>query len=271
MRREPRHSSLQSRLVSGGYGKASRNAQSFLVLLVALTALTLALSGCGSDQSKPDIENANNGSIGPGDISGATGKSDSGGATGGANAKPVTCEAVKQPQPSVANLQKPKEQLNQSKTYLATFTTTCGDFTVTLDVKRNPVTATSFAQLVDRGVYNMTWFHRVVKDFLIQGGDPFGNGTGTIGYQVVEEPNGKYKVGSVLMAKGGSDPAGMSSSQFFVVIGKSATKLPHDYAIAGRVTAGMNVVQYISGYANNDANGLPSKAVIVKSTKLTKQ
>jgi cyclophilin family peptidyl-prolyl cis-trans isomerase len=133
--------------------------------------------------------------------------------------------------------------LDPSKTYTATVETNLGTFAFSLDVKDSPCTTSSFAQLVRQHFYDGLIFHRIVPGFVIQGGDPNGNGTGGPGYTVVDTPpsDASYTRGVVAMAKTGTDPAGTSGSQFFVVTGANAG-LPPQYALLGKVTSGLNVV-----------------------------
>jgi peptidyl-prolyl cis-trans isomerase B (cyclophilin B) len=201
-------------------------------------ALVLAVSGCGGDDTSAGTD-----------------------AQG--------CQDVQQPNAKPVTVSKPTKSLDASKTYTATFATTCGNFSVKLDVKNNPITASSFANLVSHGVYDDTWFHRIIPDFVVQGGDPQGSGMGDAGYDVVEKPKGEYKIGTVAMAKGGADPAGTSSSQFYIVIGEQGVGLPPDYAIAGEVSSGEDVVEKIAGHGSADGSGTPTSAVIVKKATLT--
>ncbi|MFY9264668.1 MAG: peptidylprolyl isomerase [Solirubrobacterales bacterium] len=180
------------------------------------------------------------------------------------------CKPAKRPPAKTVSLKKPKKALDPAKDYFVDFKTNCGDFTVKLDVENNPKTAASFAQLATAGVYDDTWFHRIVADFVIQGGDPAGTGTGDAGYKVVERPRGKYKIGTVAMAKAGNEPPGSSGSQFYVVTGQQGVSLPPEYAIAGRVTDGDETVQIIAGYAGGATGeaGKPSGAAVVKKAVL---
>ena len=97
------------------------------------------------------------------------------------------------------------------------------------------------------GYYNDLTFHRVVAGFVIQGGDPNGNGTGGPSWQIVEPPpaNLRYTKGVVAMAKGPSAPSGTSGSQFFIVTGSNVS-LPPVYALVGHVVSGENAVEAIS-------------------------
>ncbi len=93
------------------------------------------------------------------------------------------------------------------------------------------------------GFYDGTIFHRVIKDFMIQGGDPLGNGTGGPGYTFNDEPfDGEYVRGTVAMANSGPNSNG---SQFFI-IHKDYTQLPKNYVIFGKVVEGMDVVDKIA-------------------------
>jgi len=124
--------------------------------------------------------------------------------------------------------------------------TNCGTFVIRLAVKTAPNTAASFVSLVRSHFYDGTVFHRIVPDFIIQGGDPTASGTGGPGYTVVDRPRAgtQYLFGTVAMAKTQAEPAGMSGSQFFVVTGADAG-LPPDYAVLGDVVAGADVVRRI--------------------------
>ena len=116
-------------------------------------------------------------------------------------------------------------------------------------------------------IVNGTTFHRIVKDFVIQGGDPAGTGEGGPGYAVVEAPPSDltYDKGVVAMAKTQTDPAGASGSQFFVVTGDGAAQLPPDYALLGKVTSGMDTVDKINGVQADPNTGQPAFTVVIKS------
>jgi cyclophilin family peptidyl-prolyl cis-trans isomerase len=136
--------------------------------------------------------------------------------------------------------------LDSARPYTATVETNVGAFAFTLDVKDSPCTTSSFAQLVRRHFYDGLIFHRIVPGFVIQGGDPNGNGTGGPGYTVVDTPpsDASYTRGVVAMAKTGTEPPGTSGSQFFVVTGADAG-LPPQYALLGKVTRGLPIVLHI--------------------------
>ena len=145
--------------------------------------------------------------------------------------------------------------------------TSCGTFAITLDVKQAPKTTASFASLAGKGFYDDTTFHRVIEGFVIQGGDPQGNGQGGPGYKVVEAPprNAKYTSGVVAMAKTEIEDPGTSGSQFFVVAGPDA-QLPPDYAVLGKVSSGMNVVETIDAVPTGPGDQPIDPVVIKKIT-----
>jgi cyclophilin family peptidyl-prolyl cis-trans isomerase len=142
---------------------------------------------------------------------------------------------------------RPTAQLDPSRSYTVRLVTNCGDIVIQLAVKEAPKTASSFAHLVDLGYYNGLTFHRVVPDFVIQGGDPNGNGSGGPSWTVVEPPPAtlRYTMGVVAMAKTSSAPSGSSGSQFFIVTGANVG-LPPVYALVGHVVSGERAVQAIA-------------------------
>jgi cyclophilin family peptidyl-prolyl cis-trans isomerase len=153
--------------------------------------------------------------------------------------------------------------LDPAKTYTVEVRTNLGAFSFALDVKDSPCTTSSFASLVRKKFFDGTRFHRIVPGFVIQGGDPTGQGTGGPGYTVVDTPpaGAKYVRGVVAMAKTGAEPPGTAGSQFFVVTGTDAGLGP-DYALLGKVTKGLAVVERI-GRLGNPANEHPTRRVVV--------
>ena len=142
-----------------------------------------------------------------------------------------------------------------------------GPATIAFYYDAAPNTVAAFQSLAENGFYDGLTFHRVVPEFVIQGGDPAGNGTGGPGYSVREAPpsDQAYTAGVVAMAKAGDEPPGTSGSQFFVVTGDD-TGLPPEYAVAGEVTEGMDVVDAIEALGTGD--GPPSQPVVIESAKL---
>jgi cyclophilin family peptidyl-prolyl cis-trans isomerase len=159
--------------------------------------------------------------------------------------------------------------LDPSKTYTVTLQTNEGAFSFDLDVKDSPNTTASFAALVKRGFFDGLTFHRIVPGFVIQGGDPNGDGTGGPGYTTVDVPpsDAAYTRGVVAMAKGGAEQPGTSGSQFFVVTGADA-RLPPDYALLGKVTKGLDVVEKI-GRLGDPSTEQPTKKVTIEKATLS--
>jgi cyclophilin family peptidyl-prolyl cis-trans isomerase len=160
-------------------------------------------------------------------------------------------------------------------TQTATITTNFGDITVALDNGRAPKGAERFAKLSNDGFYDGLTWHRVVPDFVIQGGDPKGDGTGGSGDSVVAEvPTDNYPLGSLAAAKTGTDPAGTFDSQFFIVTGSGGSSLPNDYARFGCVTSGLEVAQQIEHLAPDTGDGPPTDTatidkVVISATPAT--
>lgn len=164
---------------------------------------------------------------------------------------------------------KPSVKLSASKDYVVTMKTNCGEIKIALDVKRAPKTAASFASLVDKGFYDGLIFHRVLADFVIQGGDPLGNGQGGPGYNIVEKPPSdlRYKRGIVAMAKAGVDPSGASGSQFFIVTAQDAG-LPPDYALVGKVKSGFGAINRIIAEPVDGPAGVPLNPVVIETATI---
>ena len=214
--------------------------------------LSLALSACGSsDDSKPaDIP--------------------SGGETTQATTPDSTaagCKQVDKPAPKPdGGAKKPAGPLDDSKTWTLEFQTSCGNFTVTLDLDSAPNASASMVSLANAGFFKNTAFHRIVPDFVIQGGDPTGKGTGGPGYSTVDPPppDTTYTKGVVAMAKTGAEKPGTAGSQFYVVTGADAG-LPPDYAAIGKVTGGLDVVEKIGALGGADEQ--PTQTVVLYDVK----
>jgi len=158
--------------------------------------------------------------------------------------------------------------LDPAKTYKVTMETNKGDFTITLDQAQSPNATASVVDLVNKGFYDGLKFHRIVPGFVIQGGDPNGDGSGGPGYSTVDTPpaDAKYTHGVVAMAKSAAEPAGTAGSQFFVVTGEDVG-LPPDYAIIGTVTDGLEVVDEIGKLGGADE--LPTEDVTIEKATVT--
>ncbi len=144
-----------------------------------------------------------------------------------------------------------------------TMETNRGSIVIELFDKEMPVTAGNFRSLVDKGFYNGLVFHRVIKDFMIQGGDPRGDGTGGPGYSIKDEfsKNNRNDRGTISMANAGPNTGG---SQFFINLVNN-NYLDKQHPVFGKVVKGMEVVDAI-GSARTDRSDRPlEKAYIVKA------
>jgi peptidyl-prolyl cis-trans isomerase B (cyclophilin B) len=181
------------------------------------------------------------------------------------------CLPASPPKGTERTAQKPTKLLPAGKTYDAVIKTNCGSFTIRLDTKTSPNTTASFASLVRKGFFNGTVFHRIVPDFVIQGGDPTGTGQGGPGYSTVDKPpaNTLYTHGVVAMAKTGTDPPGTSGSQFFVVTTEDA-QLPPDYAVLGTIVSGIDTVDKVGelGDPASGGDGTPTETVELQKATL---
>jgi cyclophilin family peptidyl-prolyl cis-trans isomerase len=126
----------------------------------------------------------------------------------------------------------------------ATFDTNQGTIELELFDEDAPKTVANFVELAGKGYYDGLTFHRVIPDFMVQGGCPRGDGTGGPGYEFEDEPNQHRVVrGALAMANRGPDTNG---SQFFIVTADECPWLDGKHTVFGRVTAGMDVVDAIS-------------------------
>jgi peptidyl-prolyl cis-trans isomerase B (cyclophilin B) len=124
-----------------------------------------------------------------------------------------------------------------------------------------PKTVDNFVRLARTGFYDGVTFHRVIPDFMIQGGDPTGTGSGGPGYTFDDEINDrKVERGAVAMANAGPNTNG---SQFFIVTTESASWLDGKHTVFGKVTSGMDVVDAISA-VSRDARDKPHEPVIIE-------
>ncbi len=138
----------------------------------------------------------------------------------------------------------PDFEIDASKIYRTTITLDAGTITMDLDPALAPSTVNNFVALARRGYYDGLTFHRVVPDFVIQGGCPEGTGTGGPGYKFRDEPvTAEYTLGAVAMANAGPNTNG---SQFFICIDDCTRKLAKSYNLFGYVTEGMDVALGVS-------------------------
>lgn len=133
-------------------------------------------------------------------------------------------------------------EIDKTKNYQAVVETDAGIFKIELNAGQTPITVNNFVALARRKFYNSTLFHRIINGFMIQGGDPQGNGTGSPGYTFADEPfAGEYTRGTVAMANSGPNTNG---SQFFIM--HQDNQLPKNYVIFGKVIYGMEVIDKIA-------------------------
>ncbi len=225
---------------------------------LAALALAMGLAACGGDDG------------GSADA-GATATAAAGTVT---NAEGVTCSAAEPDPPADPKTYDapPPMTIDASKTYTATIATSCGDIVIDLDAKAAPNTVNNFVFLAREGFYDGLTFHRVVPGFVIQGGDPAGDGTGGPGYTFADElPDDGYPEGSVAMANSGP---GTNGSQFFIVTG-DASFLPNSYSRFGTVTQGLDVATTIEKFADPDADPgdpasqVPTSTIWIDSVTIT--
>jgi peptidyl-prolyl cis-trans isomerase B (cyclophilin B) len=205
------------------------------LLAVALAVLALA-AGCGGGDSEAEDESA--------------------------------CEEVEAPTPrKPETLRPPRTTLDPTKDWSLVFETSCGDFTVELNLTLAPETSASLVFLARRGFFDDTIFHRIVPGFVIQGGDPTQTGSGGPGYATLDRPppSVRYTKGVVAMAKTAIAPAGTAGSQFFVVTAEDAGLDPV-YAIVGRVTDGLDVVEAIGALGDAQTERARRPVVIRRVT-----
>ena len=143
----------------------------------------------------------------------------------------------------------------------ATIETSLGSIEIQLYPDDAPKTVDNFVTLAGRGFYDGLVFHRVIPDFMIQGGDPKGDGTGGPGYTFEDEPNGHpVNRGALAMANAGPNTNG---SQFFIVVADECSWLNGRHTVFGQVTSGMDVVDQIS-LVERDARDRPRTPVTMR-------
>lgn len=164
--------------------------------------------------------------------------------------------------------QLPLMTIDTSATFTATFRTNNGTFTVELLAAQTPVTVNNFVFLAQDGFYDGVLFHRVIQDFMIQGGDPTGTGTAGPGYQFQDEfvPSLLFDQPGIL-AMANSGP-GTNGSQFFITV-EPATHLNGRHTIFGRVTVGQHTVETISRLATGQGDR-PLQPVIIQGIDINK-
>ena len=163
----------------------------------------------------------------------------------------------------------PEMSIDVNSTYTAELETSLGNIVIELFTDTSPITVNNFVNLSNDGYYNDVIFHRVIKGFMIQGGDPSGTGHGDMGkypgYDFEDELDNpmNYEKGIVAMANRGPDTNG---SQFFIM--HEDYPLPYQYTIFGKVLSGLDVVDAI-GNVQTGENDKPNEDVVILNVKIT--
>lgn len=229
------------------------------ILLAAIAAVgALSIAGCGGDSTTT--------------VAGGAGKTDTVATTDTAATTGASGCLPKDKQPDAGKkpTYKAAETVLKGGPARIVMTTSCGAITIELDRKNGGPIPNSIAFLAAKKFYDGLTFHRVVPDFVLQGGDPNGDGSGDAGYEVVGPvPDGyTYKVGDVAMAKTGVAANGTSGSQFFVVSSDNGAAILTQqpvYGILGHATdpASLATIKRIAALGVTD--GPPSQPVWIVS------
>ena len=151
--------------------------------------------------------------------------------------------------------------LDPDAAYAALVETSSGDLTIELDQTAAPQAVNNFVFLARNNYFDDTICHRVIRDFVVQCGDPTGTGTGGPGYRFADElpADGSYQIGSIAMANSGPDTNG---SQFFIISGLNGAALPPLYSLFGQVPdADLGVVAAMNELGSTDSSGVPTEEI----------
>lgn len=161
----------------------------------------------------------------------------------------------------------PDFTIDPKKGYTATLDTNHGEIVIDLDAGRSPLAVNNFVFLAREGFYDGVIFHRVIENFMIQGGDPDGTGRGGPGYRFRDEIEGAgaYSRGTVAMANAGPNTNG---SQFFIM--HQDYGLPHSYTIFGSVRSGMEAVDSIAT-GDTDRSDRPTSDAVINKVTITEE
>ena len=162
--------------------------------------------------------------------------------------------------------QSPEFGIDTAKRYTATMSTSMGDMVIALDAINAPITVNNFVFLAGYHYYDGVIFHRIINEFVCQGGDPTGTGTGGPGYRFQDEPvKQRYQLGSVAMANAGPNTNG---SQFFLISGPSGVGLPPQYNHFGQIVKGLEVLEAMQN-VETDRSDRPRTPVVINSVTIT--
>ncbi len=161
----------------------------------------------------------------------------------------------------------PPMVIDPSKRYTAEMETSLGPITIALDAAGAPKTVNNFVFLARYHYYDGIIFHRIIKGFVCQGGDPEGSGRGGPGYRFEDElpKPGRYEIGSLAMANAGPNTNG---SQFFIISGSSGASLPPQYSLFGKVVKGLDVVEAMQSVPTGSGDR-PKDDVVINSVTIT--
>jgi cyclophilin family peptidyl-prolyl cis-trans isomerase len=180
---------------------------------------------------------------------------------------PTDCPAADGSSPKQQRFDSPPPMcIDADKRYTALMSTSKGDMTIALDPVAAPKTVNNFVVLARYHYYDGIVFHRIIPGFVLQGGDPQGDGRGGPGYRFEDElpAAGRYEIGSLAMANAGPDTNG---SQFFIISGPDGARLPPQYSLFGKVVKGLEVVADIEKVGTQ--SGKPTETVTINSVTIT--
>jgi cyclophilin family peptidyl-prolyl cis-trans isomerase len=168
--------------------------------------------------------------------------------------------------------------IDPSKTYTATMVTSCGQIVLQLDAVHAPIGVNSFVFLAKKGFYDGLTFHRIVSGFVIQGGDPKGDGSGGPGYQFATETSPKVTFDSAGLLAYANSGADTNGSQFFITLAPTPQLDPsasQSFTIFGKVIKGLDVVQKIGAIPGTPnpgiqgENSVPTQTVYIESVTIS--
>ena len=228
--------------------------------LAAIAALALTTAACGGSSSTTTTTDATVKGPTPGTTTATT------------PAAGDTCKQVDTPPPSTKTYTAPPKPPVDTQGAKLVMTTSCGTITFTLDKTLGGPVTDAVAGLAADGFYDNLTFHRVVPNFVLQGGDPGGDGTGGPGFSTVMAPPAgyAYKLGDLAMAKTSAEAPGTAGSQFFVISGPDGEGRPPDYAVVGHSSDAASIATIARINALGVADGPPSQTVIIESATVTR-
>ncbi len=255
----------------------SQNFTPIIILTFAVIALIVLFFGQGKDNQTKDINLSDgvvtlNESLAEGDVGFQTeGENDFLGSEAQETQPSTESQNIDTNQLGESNMlnrtqmDKPEMIIDQSQSYTALMKTNYGPITLELFTQDTPVTVNNFVYLSQAGFYDGLTFHRIISDFMIQGGCPLGNGTGSPGYQFQDEDSSQPLIkGSLAMANSGPNT---NCSQFFIVTADSTPWLDGMHTNFGRVVDGMEVVEQIAN-VQTGANDMPTQPVTIESISI---